>query len=31
MKRCLFIAMLLCVTVAGSAKREKIYLDDRFL
>ena len=30
MKRCLFIAMLLCVTVAGSAKREKIYLDDRF-
>ena len=30
MKRCLFIAMLLCVTVAGSAKRENIYLDDRF-
>ncbi len=29
MKRCLLIAMLLCVTVAGFAKREKIDLDDR--
>lgn len=30
MKRCMLIAMLLCVTIAGFAKRDKIYLDDRF-
>lgn len=29
MKRCLLVAMLLCVTIAGFAKREKIYLNDR--
>ena len=29
MKSCLLIAMLLCVTIAGFAKREKIYLNDR--
>ena len=29
MKRFLFIMALLCVTIAGFAKREKIYLDDQ--
>lgn len=29
MKRFLLIMALLCVTIAGYAKREKIYLDDR--
>ena len=29
MKKCLLVAMLLCVTVAGFAKREKIPLEDR--
>lgn len=28
MKKCLLVAMLLCVTVAGFAKREKIPLED---
>ncbi|WP_278705519.1 DUF3244 domain-containing protein [Parabacteroides goldsteinii] len=29
MKKCLLIAMLLCVTITGFAKREKIYLNDQ--